>query len=110
MLSGNNTGGDYALPRYSEELIADIFAANDIIDYVSRYVTLKKHGRDYMGLCPFHNEKSPSFHVSADKQLFHCFGCGAGGNLVQFVMRSENLDFTDALKLLADNAGIVIPE
>ncbi len=98
------------MPKYSEDLIADIFAANDIVDYVSRYVTLKKNGRDYMGLCPFHNEKTPSFHVSADKQLFHCFGCGAGGNLIQFVMRSENLDFTDALKLLADNAGIVLPE
>lgn len=98
------------MPRYSDELIADIFAANDIIDYVSKYVALTKRGKDYMGLCPFHSEKSPSFHVNADKQLFHCFGCGAGGNLVQFVMRSENLDFVDALRLLADNAGIQLPE
>lgn len=98
------------MPRYSDELIADIFAANDIIDYVSKYVALTKRGKDYMGLCPFHSEKTPSFHVNADKQLFHCFGCGAGGNLVQFVMRSENLDFVDALRLLADNAGIQLPE
>ena len=71
---------------------------------------LKKSGRDYSGLCPFHHEKTPSFHVSREKQLFHCFGCGASGNLVQFVMRSENLDFVDALKVLADRAGIIIPE
>ena len=98
------------MPKYSEDIIADVFAANDIVDYVSKYVTLKKRGRDYLGLCPFHNEKTPSFHVSADKQLFYCFGCGAGGNLVQFVMRSENVDFSDALKILADNAGIALPE
>ncbi len=98
------------MPRYSEALINDICAANDIVDYVSKYVQLKKSGRDYSGLCPFHNEKTPSFHVSADKQLFHCFGCGASGNLVQFVMRAENLDFVDALKLMADNAGISLPE
>jgi DNA primase len=91
-------------------MIAHICDENDIIDYVSQYVQLKKTGRDYSGLCPFHNEKSPSFHVSREKQLFHCFGCGASGNLVQFVMRTENLDFVDALRLLADRAGIIIPE
>ena len=96
--------------RISDEIISNICDENDIIDYVSQYVTLKKTGRDYSGLCPFHSEKSPSFHVSREKQLFHCFGCGASGNLVQFVMRTENLDFVDALKLLADRAGIVIPE
>lgn len=98
------------LPRYSDELVNEIFAQNDIVDYVSQYVHLKKHGRDYMGLCPFHKEKSPSFHVNREKQLFHCFGCGAGGNLVQFVMRSEGLDFVEALKLMADRAGIVLPD
>ena len=77
--------------RISQDLIAKICDENDIIDYVSQYVTLKKSGKDYSGLCPFHNEKTPSFHVSQDKQLFHCFGCGASGNLVQFVMRTENL-------------------
>lgn len=98
------------MPRYSDELINEIFAQNDIVDYVSQYVRLKKNGRDYTGLCPFHKEKSPSFHVNQDKQLFHCFGCGAGGNLVQFVMRSEGLDFVEALKLMADRAGIILPE
>ncbi len=98
------------MPRYSDALISDIFAANDIVEYVSRFVALSKRGNDYTGLCPFHNEKTPSFHVSADKQLFYCFGCGAGGNLAQFVMKSENVDFVDAIKLLADNAGIQIPE
>ena len=96
--------------RISDDIISKICDENDIIDYVSGYVQLKKSGRDYSGLCPFHNEKTPSFHVSQEKQLFHCFGCGASGNLVQFVMKTENLDFVDALKLLADRAGIIIPE
>lgn len=96
--------------RISDEMISNICDENDIIDYVSQYVQLKKSGRDYSGLCPFHNEKTPSFHVSREKQLFHCFGCGASGNLVQFVMRTENLDFVDALRHLADRAGIIIPE
>lgn len=98
------------MPRYSEDVINEVFSENDIVDYVSQYVKLKKSGRDYSGLCPFHREKSPSFHVSQDKQLFHCFGCGASGNLVQFVMRIEGLDFVEALKLLAERAGIVLPE
>ncbi len=98
------------LPKYSDSLISEICAANDIIDLVSSYVELKRSGRDYSGLCPFHNEKSPSFHVSREKQLFHCFGCGASGNIIQFVMRTENLDFVDALKILADRAGIALPE
>ena len=98
------------MPRIPEEIIREVNDASDIIDYVSRYVTLKKAGKDYMGLCPFHNEKTPSFHVSADKQLFHCFGCGASGNLVQFVMRTENLDFVDAVRVMAERAGITIPE
>ncbi|MCR4718826.1 MAG: DNA primase [Firmicutes bacterium] len=98
------------MPKYSDELINEIFSQNDIVDYVSQYVKLKKNGRDYTGLCPFHKEKSPSFHVNQEKQLFHCFGCGAGGNLVQFVMRTEGLDFVEALKLMADRAGIILPE
>ena len=96
--------------RISDDMISRICDANDIIDYVSQYVSLKKTGRDYSGLCPFHNEKTPSFHVSREKQLFHCFGCGASGNLIQFVMRTENLDFVDALRALADRSGIIIPE
>ena len=98
------------MPRYSDELVNEIFSQNDIVDYVSQYVKLKKNGRDYTGLCPFHKEKSPSFHVNQEKQLFHCFGCGAGGNLVQFVMKSEGLDFVEALKLMADRAGIILPD
>lgn len=98
------------MPRYSDELLNEIFSQNDIVDYVSQYVKLRKNGRDYTGLCPFHKEKSPSFHVNQEKQLFHCFGCGAGGNLVQFVMRSEGLDFVEAVKLMADRAGIILPE
>ena len=98
------------MPRIPEDIIREVNDASDIVEYVSRYVQLKKTGKDYSGLCPFHHEKSPSFHVSADKQLFHCFGCGASGNLVQFVMRTENLDFVDAIKVMADRAGISIPE
>lgn len=98
------------MPYYPDEIVNDVFAENDIVDYVSMHVNLKKTGRDYSGLCPFHKEKSPSFHVSGEKQLFHCFGCGASGNLVQFVMRMEGLDFVEALKLLAERAGIQLPE
>lgn len=103
-------GGDEMARRISDDLISEICNQNDIVDYVSQYVALKKSGRDYSGLCPFHNEKTPSFHVSRDKQLFHCFGCGASGNLVQFVMRAENLDFVDSIKVLADRVGIIIPD
>ncbi|MBS7298406.1 MAG: DNA primase [Eubacteriales bacterium] len=98
------------MPRYSDQLINEVIAENDIVDYISQYVRLKQSGRDFSGLCPFHKEKSPSFHVNRDKQVFHCFGCGAGGGLMQFVMRIEGLDFVEALKLLADRAGIVLPE
>lgn len=98
------------MPYYPDEVVNEVFSENDIVDYVSQYVRLKRVGRDYSGLCPFHREKSPSFHVSGEKQLFHCFGCGASGNLVQFVMRMEGLDFVEALKLLAERAGIALPE
>ncbi len=98
------------MPRYSDDIIQEVFAKNDIVDYISQYVRLQKRGRDYSGLCPFHHEKSPSFHVSQEKQLFHCFGCGASGNLVQFVMKAENLDFVEALKVLADRVGMILPE
>lgn len=95
---------------YPDELISEIVNANDIISLVSSYVSLKKSGSGYMGCCPFHREKTPSFHVSGDKQLYHCFGCGAGGSVIQFVMAAENLDFPDAIKLLAERAGISLPE
>ncbi len=95
---------------YSDELIQEVISANDIVDVISAYVRLKKSGRNYMGLCPFHNEKTPSFHVSADKQLYHCFGCHEGGTVINFIMKSENLDFVDALKWLAQRAHITLPE
>lgn len=95
---------------FSEELVNEVVAANDIVDIVSGYVRLKRSGSSHMGCCPFHREKTPSFHVSADKQLYHCFGCGAGGSVIQFVMNAEGLDFPDALRFLADRAGIRLPE
>ena len=95
--------------RYSEELIDEIRTNNDIVDVVSKYVTLKRSGRNFFGLCPFHKEKSPSFAVSPDKQIFHCFGCGAGGNVIHFISKIEGLDFKDTLELLANRIGMELP-
>jgi len=95
--------------RYSEELIDEIKSSNDIVDTISQYVTLKRSGRNFFGLCPFHKEKTPSFSVSPDKQIFHCFGCGVGGNVIHFVSKIENLDFRETMELLADRAGIELP-
>ena len=95
--------------RYSDELIEEIKSANDIVDVISQYVTLKRSGRNFFGLCPFHREKSPSFSVSPDKQIFHCFGCGVGGTVIHFVSKIENLDFKETLEVLADRAGIMLP-
>ena len=96
---------------YPEELIEEIRINNDIVDVVSEYVKLeKKGGKDYFGLCPFHKEKTPSFSVVSTKQIFYCFGCGKGGNVIHFVMHTENLDFIEAIKLLADRARIQLPE
>ena len=95
--------------RYSEELIEEIRNSNDIVDVISQYVILKRSGRNFFGLCPFHKEKSPSFAVSPDKQIFHCFGCGAGGNVIHFVSKIEGLDFKDTLELLANRIGMELP-
>ena len=95
--------------RYSEELIEEIRNRNDIVDVISQYVVLKRSGRNFFGLCPFHKEKSPSFSVSADKQIFHCFGCGVGGNVIHFVSKIENLSFKETLDMLAERSGIVLP-
>ena len=95
--------------RYSEELIDEIKNSNDIVDVISQYVILKRSGRNFFGLCPFHKEKSPSFCVSPDKQIFHCFGCGAGGNVIHFVSKIENADFKEAISILANRAGIELP-
>ena len=95
--------------RYSDELLEEIKAANDIVDIISQYVILKRSGRNFFGLCPFHKEKSPSFSVSPDKQIFHCFGCGAGGNVFHFVSKIENIDFKDTVEQLAERAQIPLP-
>lgn len=96
-----------AIPSsFKDELVA----RSDIVDVVSDYVTLTPKGGSYWGLCPFHGEKTPSFHVLPDRQLYHCFGCGKGGGVVSFVMEMENLPFLDALRLLAKRAGMEFPE
>lgn len=95
---------------FPDELISEIVNASDLVTIASSYMTLKKSGSGYMGCCPFHREKTPSFHVSAEKQLYHCFGCGVGGSVIQFVMAAENLDFPDAVRFLAERAGINVPE
>ena len=95
--------------RYSDELLDEIKSKNDILDIVSQYVTLKRTGRNYMGLCPFHKEKSGSFCVSPDKQIFHCFGCGVGGNVFHFISKIENLNFKESVEFLASRAGIELP-
>ena len=95
---------------YPEEVIEEIRMKNDIVDVVSGYVRLQKKGSSYFGLCPFHNEKSPSFSVSPGKQIYYCFGCGAGGNVISFVMQYENYTFQEAVKFLAKKAGIQLPE
>ena len=95
--------------RYSEELIEEVRNSNDIVDIISQYVVLKRSGRNYFGLCPFHKEKSPSFSVSPDKQIFHCFGCGAGGNVFHFISKIENMNFIESMQVLADRAGIALP-
>ena len=95
---------------YPDDVIEEVRARNDIVDVISQYVTLKKKGANYFGLCPFHTEKSPSFSVSPGKQMYYCFGCGAGGNVITFIMEYENYSFGEALKYLADRAGITLPE
>ena len=91
-------------------VVAEIQAKVDLLAYVSQYVTLKKRGREYLGLCPFHAEKTPSFSLNADKQLWHCYGCDAGGDLIKFVQRYENVDFQTALRMLAQRAGVELRE
>ena len=95
---------------FDRVFLDELSARNDIVDIVSQYVQLKKSGANYFGLCPFHNEKTASFSVSPDKQIFHCFGCGAGGGVITFVMKAEGLEFPDAVRYLADRAGMQVPE
>ena len=98
------------MARYSEEIVEEVRQNNDIVDIISQYVHLTRKGRNYFGLCPFHNEKSPSFSVSPDRQIFHCFGCGVGGNVYTFLMKIEGITFVEALEQLAERANIQLPK
>ncbi|HDL04186.1 MAG TPA: DNA primase [candidate division Zixibacteria bacterium] len=93
-----------------EDIIEQVRQASDIVDILGQYVRLKKRGRNFLALCPFHNEKTPSFSVSPDKQIYHCFGCGKGGNVFTFLMEHENMSFVETVRFLAQKAGITIPE
>jgi len=95
---------------FSQDIISEVKALNDIVDVVGSYVKLSPRSGNHFGICPFHNEKTPSFSVNRDKQIFYCFGCGAGGNVISFIKRIENMDFPDALKLLADRVHFNLPE
>lgn len=95
---------------YPDEVIEEVRTRNDIVNVVGTYVHLKKKGSSYFGLCPFHNEKSPSFSVSPQKQMYYCFGCGAGGNVITFMMEYENMSFQEALAALAERAGVTLPQ
>ncbi len=97
------------MPRYSDEIIEEVRQSNDIVDVISQYMTLKRSGRNYFGVCPFHNEKSPSFSVSPDKQIFHCFGCGVGGNVFTFLTKLEGISFIESVQTLAEKANITLP-
>ena len=96
--------------RYSDDIIEEVRMKNDIVDVISQYVRLTRRGSSYFGLCPFHNEKTPSFSVTPSKQMYYCFGCGAGGNVYNFVMQYENYSFGEALSHLAERAGVELPK
>lgn len=96
--------------RYDDSIVDEVRSRSDIVDIIGSYVKLQKKGANYMGLCPFHGEKTPSFSVSASKQMYHCFGCGKGGNVFTFIEEYENFTFTEALRMLADRAGVELPE
>ena len=96
--------------RISEEIIEQVRTSNDIVDVIGVYVRLKKRGKNFIGLCPFHQEKTPSFTVSAEKQMYHCFGCHKGGNIFTFLMEHDKIAFAEAVRILASMVGIVIPE
>jgi len=95
--------------RYSEEILDEIRNRLEIVELISEYVSLKPSGKGYKGLCPFHQEKTPSFMVDSERQIFHCFGCGEGGNIFTFIMKMEKVKFPEAVKILADKAGIALP-
>ena len=95
---------------YPDELVEEVRDKNDIVDVVGSYVHLTKKGNTYFGLCPFHNEKTPSFSVTPGKQMYYCFGCGAGGNVYSFIMNYENATSPEAVKILADRVNVSLPE
>ena len=96
--------------RYSDDIKQELLARNNIVDIIGERVALKRSGSDYVGLCPFHHEKTPSFNVSERKQMYYCFGCHAGGNVITFLMDYEKLTFVESLRFLADRAGMELPE
>ena len=98
------------MPFYSDEIIEEVRSRNDIVDVIGGYVRLHKKGSTYFGLCPFHSEKTGSFSVSGGKQLYYCFGCGAGGNVFSFLMQYENYTFAEAVQALAERAGVELPQ
>ena len=95
---------------FPQRFLDELIDRSDIVDVVSSYVTLSKKGGNYFGLCPFHNEKTGSFSVAPDKQIYYCFGCHHGGGAIQFIMEIENLSFPDAVRFLAKRAGMEVPE
>ena len=98
------------MPYFSDDIIEEVRSRNDIVDVIGQYVHLTKKGSTYFGLCPFHNEKTGSFSVSPNKQMYYCFGCGAGGNVFTFMMQYENFTFGEAMEALADRAGVALPK
>ena len=95
---------------YEDDLIEQVRSANNIVDVIGAYIRLNKKGSNHMGLCPFHNEKTPSFSVSPSKQMYHCFGCGVGGNIFTFLREYENFSFQESMEFLANRAGIELPK
>ena len=98
------------MPRYSDETIEEIRSRINIVDFIGKYVNLQKRGSGYVGLCPFHSEKTPSFYISPDKQLYHCFGCGEAGTVYQFIMNYDNITFPEAIKELSREANVELKE
>src|SRR5512136_1117175 len=98
------------MPFYSDAIVDEVRNAVNIVSIISEYVALKKRGRNYLARCPFHTEKTPSFNVSEEKQIFMCFGCGLGGDVFRFVMQIEHLTFPEAVRFIADRSGIKLPE
>jgi len=98
------------MAHFPPDFLDEVLARTDIVELIARHVQLKKSGSNFMGLCPFHHEKSPSFSVSADKQLFYCFGCGKGGGAFQFLTEHDGYSFPEAVEYLAEKAGLEVPQ